>query len=111
MCFIYFLSGFTVFKFTLSISPYFNENIDFIDDVKNKKFDAVIATGSDNSSHYFEYYFKGVRQIIRKNRRSVAVLDGTESEIEVKGLANDVFSYFGLGCRNVSKLFLPIGYT
>jgi len=94
----------------ISISPQFKEMIYFIDDVKNRKFDAVIATGSNNSAKYFEYYFKGAKKIIRKNRRSVALLDGSESNIELKGLANDVFSYFGLGCRNVSKLFLPTGY-
>jgi hypothetical protein len=70
----------------------------------------VIATGSDNSAQYFEYYFKEAKKIIRKNRRSVAVLDGSESAMELKDLANDVFAYFGLGCRNVSKLFLPKGY-
>jgi len=95
----------------ISIFPPFGECIDFIDHVKNKRFDVVIATGSDNSSQYFEYYFKGARKIIRKNRRSVAVLDGTETDVELKGLANDVFAYFGLGCRNVSKLFLPRGYN
>ena len=94
----------------LSIAPEFKQSISFIDDVKNKDFDGVIATGSDNSAQFFEYYFKGAQKIIRKNRRSVAVLDGTETDIELKGLANDVFSYFGLGCRNVSKLFLPTGY-
>ena len=94
----------------IAIAPPFKERISFIDDVKNRKFDAVIATGSDNSAQYFEYYFKGAKKIIRKNRRSVAVLDGTESEMELKGLANDVFAYFGLGCRNVSKLFLPKGF-
>jgi len=94
----------------ISIATEFKDNIAFIDDVKNRKFDAVIATGSDNSSQYFEYYFKGARKIIRKNRRSVAVLDGSESAMELKGLAVDVFAYFGLGCRNVSKLFLPKGY-
>ena len=94
----------------ISIAPEFKERIDFIDDVKNRKFDAVIATGSDNSAQYFEYYFKGAKKIIRKNRRSVAVLDGSESAMELQGLANDVFVYFGLGCRNVSKLFLPKGF-
>ena len=94
----------------ICIAPEFNESISFIDDVKNRKFDAVIATGSDNSAKYFEYYFKGAKKIIRKNRRSVALLDGSESTMELKGLANDVFAYFGLGCRNVSKLFLPRGY-
>jgi len=95
----------------ISITPEFKDSISFIDDVKNRKFDAVIATGSDNSAQYFEYYFKGAKKIIRKNRRSVAVLDGTESAMELKGLADDVFAYFGLGCRNVSKLFLPKGFN
>ena len=94
----------------ISIAPEFKESIDFIDDVKNRKFDGVIATGSDNSAQYFEYYFKRAKKIIRKNRRSVTVLDGGESDMDLKGLADDVFSYFGLGCRNVSKLFLPKGY-
>jgi len=94
----------------ISIAPEFKESINFIDDVKNRNFDGVIATGSDNSAQYFEYYFKRAKKIIRKNRRSVAVLDGSESAMELQGLANDVFAYFGLGCRNVSKLFLPKGY-
>ena len=94
----------------ISIAPEFKERISFIEEVKNRKFDAVIATGSDNSAQYFEYYFKGAKKIIRKNRRSVAVLDGSESDMELQGLANDVFAYFGLGCRNVSKLFLPKGF-
>ena len=94
----------------ISIAPEFKERISFIEEVKNRKFDAVIATGSDNSAQYFEYYFKGAKKIIRKNRRSVAVLDGSESTMELQGLANDVFAYFGLGCRNVSKLFLPKGF-
>jgi len=94
----------------ISIAPEFKKRISFIEEVKNRKFGAVIATGSDNSAKYFEYYFKGVKKIIRKNRRSVAVLEGSESTIELKGLANDVFTYFGLGCRNVSKLFLPKGF-
>ena len=94
----------------ISIAPEFKERISFIEEVNNRKFDAVIATGSDNSAQYFEYYFKGAKKIIRKNRRSVAVLDGSESAMELQGLANDVFAYFGLGCRNVSKLFLPNGF-
>ncbi len=93
-----------------TINSEFKNFINFIDDVKNRKFDAVIATGSDNSAQYFDYYFKGLKKIIRKNRRSVAILDGNESTVQLNGLANDVFAYFGLGCRNVSKLFLPKGY-
>ena len=72
--------------------------------------DAVIATGSNNSSRYFNYYFGKYPHIIRKNRNSVAVLTGSESDRDLKTLADDVFSYFGLGCRNVSKIFLPINY-
>ena len=94
-----------------SIAPNFKNSIFFVDDLKKRDFDAVIATGSDNSAQYFEYYFKEVKKIIRKNRRSIAILDGSESDMELKGLSGDVFSYFGLGCRNVSKIFLPRGYN
>lgn len=73
-------------------------------------FDVIIATGSNNNSRYFEYYFSKYPNIIRKNRNSVAVLDGNESSDELEALGKDIFSYFGLGCRNVSKLFLPEGY-
>jgi hypothetical protein len=73
-------------------------------------FDAVIATGSNNTSRYFEYYFGKYPHIIRKNRTSVALLTGSETDEELRGLAADIFLYFGLGCRNVSKLFLPDGY-
>ena len=94
----------------IDIYPDINKNIEFIDEVKDRSFDAVIATGNNNSARYFDYYFKDTQKILRKNRRSVAVLDGSETKIELEGLANDVFSYFGLGCRNVSKVFLPQGY-
>lgn len=69
--------------------------------------DCLIATGSDNSARYFEYYFKNVKKIIRKNRTSVAILDGSENKEELAGLAADVFTYYGLGCRNITKLYLP----
>jgi hypothetical protein len=72
--------------------------------------DAVIATGSDNTGRYFEYYFRNIPHIIRKNRSSCAVIRGEENEASLKELGKDVFSYFGQGCRNVSKLFLPAGY-
>jgi hypothetical protein len=72
--------------------------------------DAVIATGSNNSSRYFEYYFSKFPHVIRKNRNSVAVLDGKERVADLKNLGEDVFRYFGLGCRNVTKLYVPEGY-
>jgi hypothetical protein len=73
-------------------------------------FDSVIATGSNNSSGYFQYYFSKYPHIIRKNRNSLAVLSGEETPVEISALANDMVSYFGLGCRNVSRLFVPEGY-
>src|SRR5690606_29335128 len=73
---------------------------------KLQGFDAVIATGSNNSARYFETYFGKVPNIIRKNRNAVAVLDGSENGEELMRLGKDVFRYFGLGCRNVSKLYV-----
>jgi hypothetical protein len=72
--------------------------------------DAVIATGSDNTARYFEHYFGHLPRIVRKSRVSVAVLDGTETEAELTALGDDIFRYFGLGCRNVAKLYLPTGF-
>ena len=72
--------------------------------------DAYIATGSNNSSRYFEYYFGKYPHIIRQNRTSVAILDGTESEAELELLADDVLQYFGLGCRNVTQVYVPNDY-
>jgi hypothetical protein len=92
-----------------SLNPKFSEKIRFTDGLLSG-FDAVIATGSDNSSRYFEYYFGKYPHIIRKNRNSVAVIDGKETDLELENLGTDIFSYFGLGCRNVSKIYLPEGY-
>jgi hypothetical protein len=72
--------------------------------------DAFIATGSDNSARYFEYYFKDKPSIIRKNRSSVAVFTGNERTTDLRNLGNDLFRYFGLGCRNISKVYVPKGY-
>ncbi len=72
---------------------------------------AVIATGSDNSARYFEYYFRHIPKIIRKNRTSVGVIMGEENPEEIKELGKDVFTYFGLGCRNVSKVFVPDNFN
>lgn len=75
-----------------------------------KSCDAYIATGSDNSARYFEYYFSKYPSIIRKNRTSVAVLDGNETIADLEKLADDIHLYFGLGCRNVTKLYVPVDY-
>ena len=90
------------------IEPRFADRIIVADQLKG--FDAIIATGSDNTSRYFEYYFAKYPHIIRRNRTSVAVINGDERREELAALGNDVFSYFGLGCRNVGKVFLPSGY-
>ncbi len=89
------------------IEPQFNITItERLNDI-----DAVIATGSNNSARYFEYYFGKYPHIIRKNRNSVAVLTGNETAQELVALATDICAYFGLGCRNVSKLYLPQSYN
>ena len=85
------------------------EAVTFTDD-KVTEYDAVIATGSDNTARYFEYYFGKKPHIIRKNRHSVAVLTGEETPEELQDLGKDIFLYYGLGCRSVSKLFVPQGY-
>jgi Acyl-CoA reductase (LuxC) len=72
--------------------------------------DAYIATGSNNSSRYFEYYFGKYPHIIRRNRTSVAVLEDKETKDELEKLADDVYLYFGLGCRNATKIYVPVGY-
>ena len=74
---------------------------------KLENFDAVIATGSNNTARYLEYYFKDSLSIIRKNRTSVAVLKGDETDGELQLLAEDIFRYYGLGCRNVTRMFIP----
>ena len=72
--------------------------------------DALIATGSDNSSRYFDYNYKNIPSLIRKNRNGVAILNGSETTAELEELGKDIFLYFGLGCRNISKLFVPMNY-
>ena len=89
----------------ISIDSYWSQQIELAEQIK--LVDAVIATGSNNTSRYFEYYFRNVPLLLRKNRTSVAVLRGDETEYERAGLRDDVLSYFGLGCRNVSLIFIP----
>ena len=91
------------------IEPAMTQRIEFVEGPA-LNFDAVIATGSNNSSRYFDYYFGKHPHIIRRNRTSLAVLSGNESKEELTALADDVFAYFGLGCRNVSMLWVPQGY-
>jgi len=97
-----------ILDWIMEIEPRFKKNVEVRD--KLTAIDSVIATGSDNTSRYFDYYFKNIPHIIRKNRTSVAVLNGNESSEEMQALGADIFSYYGLGCRNVSKLFTPVGF-
>ncbi|MCT4623692.1 MAG: acyl-CoA reductase [Schleiferiaceae bacterium] len=92
----------------IEIEPRFEERIIRVEKLEEP--DAVIATGSNNTARYFEAYFGKYPNIIRKNRNSVAVLTGDESDDEIKLLADDLFQYFGLGCRNVTKLYIPEGF-
>ncbi len=96
-------------KFLVQFLPALKDNIEFTE-ARMTGLEAVIATGSDNSLQYFEQYFGKYPHIFRKNRTSIAVLNGTETEEELISLGDDVFNYFGLGCRNVSHLLLPMGY-
>ena len=89
--------------------PETNEIIEIASE-KLDNFEKVIATGSNNTFNYFEYYFRDKSSLLRKNRNSIAVLSGDESENELKLLSDDIFIYFGLGCRNISKIFVPTGY-
>jgi hypothetical protein len=97
-------------KYLISIEPKLVNYITFVEG-KLEGFDAVIATGSNNTARYFEFYFKDKPSIIRKSRNSVAVLNGQESKEQMIALGEDVFRYFGLGCRNVSKIFVPKDYN
>ena len=97
-------------KYLEVIEPSFKGRITFTEE-KLENFDAVIATGSDNTARYFEYYFKNKPSIIRKNRNSVAVLTGNETSEQLEALSDDIFRYYGLGCRNVSKIFIPKNYN
>lgn len=90
-------------------NPAVAERVQFSSMLKNC--DAYIATGSDNSARYFHYYFGRYPSIIRKNRTSIGILTGNESDVELSLLADDVMQYFGLGCRNITKLYVPAGYN
>ncbi|HIA06315.1 MAG TPA: acyl-CoA reductase [Flavobacteriales bacterium] len=93
----------------LDIEPGLAQRIEFTDGTLDN-IDAIIATGSDNTSRHIEYYFGKYPNIIRRNRNAIAVLDGSETEEELVGLGHDIFDYFGLGCRSVSKIYIPESY-
>jgi hypothetical protein len=92
-----------------TIEPRFISQFTIVERIKEP--DAVIATGSNNSARYFDYYFGKYPNIIRKNRNSIAVLSGTETPEEMYALGHDIFDYFGLGCRSVSKLYVPENFN
>lgn len=94
----------------INIAPEWADKIEITDERLPKNFDAVIATGSNNTNRYFEYYFKTKPSLLRKARTSVAVLTGNETPEDLHKLGEDIFTYFGLGCRNVSKIYVPEGY-
>ena len=98
-----------IIEILILIEPEFKDRIELAPD-RLKGIDAVMATGSNNTARYFEFYFSKMPNIIRKNRNSVAVLTGEESQEELHQLGVDIFAYYGLGCRNVSKLYLPENY-
>ncbi|WP_081211658.1 acyl-CoA reductase [Salegentibacter sediminis] len=97
-------------RFLIQLDPEYKNRISFTENGL-ENFDAVIATGSNNTARYFEYYFSKVPSIIRKNRNSVAILTGNETPEELEALGEDIFRYYGLGCRNVSKLYVPKNYN
>jgi len=90
------------------VYPELEDHITYVE--RLDKIDTVIATGSNNSGRYFEYYFRNYPHVFRQNRNGVAFLTGKESMMDLKNLAKDIFMFFGLGCRNVSKIYVPAGY-
>ncbi|MEH6680097.1 MAG: acyl-CoA reductase [Sediminicola sp.] len=99
-----------VIKYLAAVAPILSDRM-VVTDGLIKDYDVVIATGSNNTARYFERYFGNRPNIIRKNRNSVAVLTGGENREQLHALGEDIFRYYGLGCRSVSKLFVPTGYN
>jgi len=95
-------------KILIKIIPEVEKNIVFVEKLLN--FDKIITTGSNNSARYFLHYFKDKPLLLRKNRNSIALLNGREKEEELQQLSIDVFQFFGLGCRSVSKIYIPKNY-
>jgi hypothetical protein len=92
----------------IEINPAFGEQISVQEQLKNC--DAYIATGGNTAGNYFEYYFGKFPHIIRKNKTSIAILDGSETLSELAALADDCMLYYGMGCRNVTQIWVPEGY-
>jgi hypothetical protein len=97
-----------IIRMLAEIDEEVNNTVHIVDRLEH--YDAVIATGSNNSNRYFEYYFRSYPKILRRNRSSIAILSGTETAEQLYGLTDDICVYFGFGCRNVSKLYVPEGY-
>ncbi|WP_010134145.1 acyl-CoA reductase [Ochrovirga pacifica] len=97
-------------KYLEYVEPLFKGTFAFTNE-KLENFDAVIATGSNNTARYFDYYFGKHPHIIRQNRNAVAVLGGNETHEQLEALSDDIFRYFGLGCRSISKIFVPKDYN
>ncbi len=93
-----------------NIDSSFQNKIQFVENIKIDDFDAVIATGNENSSKYFDFYFRNQKRLIRNNRTSICIISGNENKKEMNDFSNDVFKFFGLGCRNVSHVLVPNGY-
>src|SRR6478735_8242827 len=94
----------------IQLQPALADCIEISEQRLPKDFDAVIATGSNNTNRYFEYYFRNKPSLLRANRNSVAIITGNETPEDYQKLGTDIFTYFGLGCRNVSKLYVPAGF-
>jgi len=98
-----------IIRVLVKIEPKFKDKIIVVDE-RLTDIEAIIATGSNNSSRYFKYYFSKIPNIIRKSRNSIAVLSGNETKKDLQNLADDIMLYFGLGCRSISKIYVPENY-
>ena len=99
-----------IIEFIQSLLPDFENKIKLVQKPL-KNFDGVIATGNNTSFKHFEFYFKKYPKLLRKSRHSIAILDGNESKNDLKNLGKDIFNFFGMGCRSVSKIFIPYNYN
>lgn len=101
----------SIVKLLLTFEPNMAERITLMEGIDQPSIGRLIATGSNNTARYIEYAYRSTPSIVRKNRTSVAILSGTETEEELTKLCDDIFLYAGMGCRNVAKLYVPTGYS